>query len=434
MYEQGGTAPLFGFTGLALTGAQVDLARQTIGIASIVLTGGTAVLRRLADNSFNIQHLIRPGPAGPVTGAARPDTWRLAADEIRLEGFAAQVSNVLGRETMEWKELLLSMATFQTNPLAASIAALTLQDGKVVFTDSSLTPPVTMAMTHLDARIGGFSSADPRLASVAVNAEIDKVDQLQISGKTNPFGSPGETSLRALLRNVSLVPLSPYTAKYLGYELATGELSLDISLLLRGRKISAQNSIEIDSLTFGEKTESKDATKLPVRLVIFLLKDPHGNISLNVPIEKKLDGSKFELQKTIIDAVLTPFQKTSTFPFAALGAQSGIQGEDLGVQEFSFGSAELVPQEAAKLDTILQGLKEWPELMLDIEGSVDAKNDTGDLHLLAVDRARTVREYLLHNGTLEPDRVFLITNSAENVLREGSRALLFLKDKYRSAK
>lgn len=434
MFERGGTAPLFSLSELAATGVQVDLARQTIGIASIVLTGGSAVLRRLPDASFNVQHLIGAGPAGLATREARPDSWRLVAGEIRLASFAARVTDVLGSETISWKELLLSAAKFQTNPPAASIGAITLRDGNLVFTDPSLTPPVTMAMTHLDVRIGGFSSADPRLANVAVNAEIGEVAQLQISGQTNPISSPAETSLRGLLRNINLVPLSPYAAKYLGYELIEGELSLDISLLVQGRKISAQDSIEINRLTFGDRTESTDATKLPVRLVVFLLKDSQGNIFLNVPIGKKSDDSKFELQQTLIDTVLTPFRKAVTFPFAALVGQSGSQSEELGVQEFSSGSAELVPQETPKLDTILLGLKRWPELMLDIEGSVDAKNDSGDLHLLAVDRARTVREYLLNQGTLEPDRIFLINNSPENVPNKGSRALLFLKDRYRNAK
>ena len=196
--------------------------------------------------------------------------------------------------------------------------------------------------------------------------------------------------------------------------------------------LNSQNRIEIDRLTLGGKTESKDASRLPVHLVIDLLKDSSGKITLNVPIQIPLNDPKLDIQKAIIEAVLHPLAKTAAFPFTALGAQLGGGGEELGFQEFSSGSAELVPRETVKLDTILQGLKRWPDLMLDIEGSVDAKSDTGDLKFLAASRATTVKEYLLRLGSLEPDRVFLIDNSLENVPRKGSRALLYLKDKYRS--
>jgi hypothetical protein len=409
----------------------VDFLRQTIEAASLVVTGGSAVLRRLSDNSFNVQHQMKPGNTPSVTRPATSAHWNVGLAEIRLADFAAEINSVFGHETVAWKDLRISKPAFQMNPPAASVAEVTLQDGKLVFTDSSLQPPVRMALTHLDARIGAFSWANPRPVSVAVHARIDDAE-LQISGETNTTGTQGAMNLRGLLQNVSLVPLSPYVAKYLGYELTAGALSLDVAFLMQGRKISAKNKLKIDQLTFGGKIENTDATKLPVRLVIFLLKDQNGTITLNVPIGRTLDDPKFELQKTIIDAALHPFTKTAIFPFAALDAPSGGEGEELGVQEFSSGSAELIPRETGKLDTILQGLRRWPEFMLDIEGSVDARNDSGDLELLAADRARTVKEYLLREGTLEPDRIFLIDNPLEKVAQQGGRALLSLKDRYRS--
>jgi len=144
-----------------------------------------------------------------------------------------------------------------------------------------------------------------------------------------------------------------------------------------------------------------------------------------------LDNSSSEFPRTIVDAMLHPFLETTDFPFAVLAAVSGSGGEELGVQEFSPGSAELSPRESGKLDAILQGLESWPELMLDIVGSVDAENDTGDLLLLARERAKTVKAYLLRGGTLEPGRIFIISNTLVNIPKQGSRALLSLKDKYR---
>ena len=75
----------------------------------------------------------------------------------------------------------------------------------------------------------------------------------------------------------------------------------------------------------------------------------------------------------------------------------------------------------------------WPELVLDVEGSVDGGKDTGDLQLLAASRAAIVQAYLSRAGSLEPGRVFLIVHTLETVPRKGSRAFLSLKDPSGSA-
>jgi hypothetical protein len=239
-------------------------------------------------------------------------------------------------------------------------------------------------------------------------------------------------NVRGLLRNVDLVPFSAYAAKYLGYVLAAGSLNMEVRSVMRGRKLDIQAGVAIDGLAFGRWTQSADAAKFPVLLTVALLKDWDGRITLRVPLALALDDPGFKLQDKLIQGVLHPFITTAAFPFAALGARLGSDGEDLGIQEFSSQSVNLAPGETEKLDTILKGLKRWPEFMLDVEGSVDLEHDTGDLRQLADQRAQNVREYLLRLGTVEPDRIFLIENSLDNIPRKGSRALLYLKDKYRS--
>ncbi len=136
--EYEGDAAFFGLAELALTGAHVDFVQQTIEVASIVITDGSAVLRRLPDNSFNVQHVIKPVPTPSLTKAATASNWHVSVGEIRLTDFGAEMNHVFGRETVQWKELRFSKPTFQMNPLAASIAAVTLKDGKLMFTDHSL--------------------------------------------------------------------------------------------------------------------------------------------------------------------------------------------------------------------------------------------------------------------------------------------------------
>jgi hypothetical protein len=49
----------------------------------------------------------------------------------------------------------------------------------------------------------------------------------------------------------------------------------------------------VDQLEFGDKTESKDAVSLPIKLAVALLKDRNGVIDLNIPVNGTLDDPKF---------------------------------------------------------------------------------------------------------------------------------------------
>jgi hypothetical protein len=429
--EAGGSAPLFGLANLAIAGGSFDLQSRTIEAASLLVDGGRIVARRLPDGSLNFQHIARPARLPSAKKAGSPAEWRLAVGEIRVADFRAEMDNARSRVKAGWGELLLSKPAFQTKPMGGSIASIALREGILEFADSSVAPPARLAVTGLEIEIGGFSSADPRKASVAARAAIDATARLQIYGDANPIHGGGDTKIRALLQNVELTALSPYAAKYLGYELAAGDVSIDSALSIQGRRLGARNKIEIDRLKLGGKSAGKDATKLPIRVAIALIADSNGRITLEVPIEGTLDDPKLDLAKTFLEALFSPLMKTAADPFAAMGARLGKASEGLGFQEFLPGSAELLPREAWKLDTILEGLKRWPELMLDIEGSIDAKKDSGDLRLLAAGRAKAVADYLLRRGTVEPGRIFLVDAADGDVPSEGSRALLYLKDQYR---
>ena len=50
----------------------------------------------------------------------------------------------------------------------------------------------------------------------------------------------------------------------------------------------------LDQFTFGDKVDSPDAMKLPVRLAVALLKDRHGVIDIELPIAGSLDDPEFK--------------------------------------------------------------------------------------------------------------------------------------------
>ncbi|MEH1011309.1 hypothetical protein QM027_12245 [Campylobacter concisus] len=48
----------------------------------------------------------------------------------------------------------------------------------------------------------------------------------------------------------------------------------------------AQISVNFDSLTLGEKVDSKDAVNLPLSLAISILSDQNNQINIDLPVEE----------------------------------------------------------------------------------------------------------------------------------------------------
>ena len=90
---------------------------------------------------------------------------------------------------------------------------------------------------------------------------------MKITGLINPLTSDAFTDLSILFKNVELTSLSPYSAKYAGYPITKGKVSMDLRYALSKKHLDAENKVLIDQLTLGEKTDSPDATSLPVKLL-----------------------------------------------------------------------------------------------------------------------------------------------------------------------
>ena len=110
--------------------------------------------------------------------------------------------------------------------------------------------------------------------------------------------------IAANVRDIELGPFSPYSGKYVGYAIEKGKMSFDVTYKIENRKLDAQNKLVLNQLSFGEKVESPDATKLPVLLAVALLKDRNGVIDVNLPISGTLDDPQFSVGRIVITIII----------------------------------------------------------------------------------------------------------------------------------
>lgn len=278
------------------------------------------------------------------------------------------------------------------------VDAITLQDGNIRFTDNFVKPNYTANLTAIGGSIGTISTAANQTpADVTLRGSVDGTAPVDIHGKVNPLAPTAFVDLTAKADGVELTNLTPYSAKYAGYPITKGKLTMDLHYLLDQGKLTADNHIFIDQLTFGDRVESKDATNLPVRLAVALLKNSRGEIDVRVPVSGSLDDPQFSIGGVILRAFVNLIARAVTAPFSLLAsAFGGSGGEELGYIEFDPGTSDISQASAAKLDKLATALKDRPALKVDIIGRVDPEFDRDGLRREAVNRQ--IREQKLKDA------------------------------------
>jgi len=296
-------------------------------------------------------------------------------------------------ETRPQRSIAAALAGLATLP-PFSIGSIVISNNSAGLTDRSLSPGVNLAVQEFGGTIAGISSRQSQPADINLSAKVDGVGPVNIAGTLYPSISGETNDLKITLQNMDLTPASPYSGKFAGYGIMEGKLNLDLAYDIVGTKLKSKNVITLDRFTFGNKVESPDATHLPVRLAIALLKDRNGQILLDVPVEGSLDDPQFRVGKVVWHTLLNILVKAATSPFSLLGAAFGGNGDELSYQDFEPGSAVLSLANEKKLDSLVNALYERPGLQLEIAGSIDPENDRDSLRQANLDRQIRTRVWM----------------------------------------
>jgi len=358
---------------LGFTGMDISVAGEKIGakLGDIVLEDFYGRILLNAQGRLNVMDLVAaPGQAG---GSITQDTQtpgRSADTPAAPPAAAAPTSSGKGRGASAMPDI--------------SVNSVTLTRGRMTFTDRFVKPNYVAELSSIEGDITAVSSTNPQPANVKVTGRVYTTAPLSISGVVQPFAQYLSLDLKASAKGVDLPRFNTYSAKYVGYPIKRGKLSVDLEYKIKNRALQASNHVVLNQLTFGDKTNSPDATKLPVLLAVALLKDSRGNIDIRLPIAGSLDDPEFSVGGIVVRVLMNLVVKAVTSPFSLLASAFG-GGEELSYVEFAPGSVVLTDDTLQRIDTLTKALTDRPALKMDISGRADPKTDTEGLRQAWVD-------------------------------------------------
>ena len=338
---------------LQLQKLQLALAKHQVEIDKVALKTPDVAVDMSADKQLNLASLMKPAPAGQD---AKAETTEARADHAQQTAAPA------------WQVV---------------VHQVSLQQGTTRFRDASVKPVFKTGLYNIDFQLDQLTSNGPQPAHFSLTSKIDKYAPFNVKGTLAPLQQQPGFAFTSELHGLEMPSLSPYTGTYIGYDLQSGKLGLNLNYSLKDRKLSGNNNIVARQLYLGDKVESKQAVSAPVGLGLALLRDASGVIDLDVGVSGALDDPGFSISGIVMKALLNVIVKAATSPFQLLGSLVG-GSEDMGSVTFGKGSSVLDDANQTKLRQLVKALAQRPQLALTIHGSASAEDDKTSLQLQRV--------------------------------------------------
>lgn len=269
-------------------------------------------------------------------------------------------------------------------PMQLAIQLITIKDGRLSFIDRSLVPNAALLLDKLNGRYEKLSTDPTAVSTVDFSGLAGGLAPLSITGRAMPFRTDQDTDVTVKIGGSDLGDFDPYARKYLGRTITKGKLDVDARVAIQHRALDVAAKVKLDQFYLGDKVDSPDATHLPVKLALAVLRDRKGVIAFDLPVQGSLDEPNIRYGRIVWSAVLNLLGKVAASPFTLLGKAFG-GGEDLSFVAFGPGSDQLTPEAKKKLQALATSLNERPDLQMEVEGAADPGEDAAALRRAALD-------------------------------------------------
>jgi hypothetical protein len=278
--------------------------------------------------------------------------------------------------TVQESEATADTAAAPSN-MAYRIDKLNINKGEVLFSDHTLYRPFYYDLKDINVELSGLTNdAEQVPLTFAVNLN----DQGKLNGQsTLNMLHPNIFNMEAKLEKLRLLSFSPYTEYHIARPITQGTFDYDFSLELKPKNMVNNNDIVIKELEIGEKTENEPQVKAPVKLGLYLMKDPNDVIKIHMPVEGDPSDPSFSVSKIIWKAFSNLLIKAAASPFHMLGNLAGTRPEELENIPMPYAQDSLANDQRNTLDKIANILAKKPQLIFSFRQQTDPETEKSAL-------------------------------------------------------
>lgn len=194
------------------------------------------------------------------------------------------------------------------------------EPAKVIFNDRSANnQTINLAINELSVR--DIDSGKDSPSPFTFKAKVNRFGEVNAQGGYSLLSKAANGNWEASIRGLELTPFSPYMVRMNGYQISSGQLTLDSTGSIAERQVDSNNTFRAHNLTLKRApkpvreeaaAKASDATAaqpnqpqsgMPLDMALSLLSDDDDNIKLKIPVSGSIDDPKFGYQ-SVINVVL----------------------------------------------------------------------------------------------------------------------------------
>jgi hypothetical protein len=261
-----------------------------------------------------------------------------------------------------------------------TLGRLALTDGAVNFQDRSVSPVYRFSLAELS---GDVTDIDTRRAGqsgrLQLNGKVDRYAPLSVKGNLGASQEKSRVAVELSLSGYEMTGLTPYTGRYLGYAVQSGQLNLDTSVQLTGSQLDSNSQIRANNFYLGDRVDSDEAIKAPLKLGMAVMRNSNGVVQLPVGISGDLSNPSVSVRGLIIKAITNVLVKAATSPFSVLAGLAG--GENLEYIPYPAGVSQPDEGTRQRLEKLAGVLASRPALKINMAGTSRPQADRRGLAL-----------------------------------------------------
>ena len=291
-----------------------------------------------------------------------------------------------------------------TTQTKINVGPVNISNAVFNFEDKNLPLPFKTTVTKLNGKISEFKNTKSSTTNLELKGIVDDYGVAKITGILQPTNIKLLTDINLIFSNIAIKNFTPYSGKFVGREIKTGKLDLDLKYNIEKSNLEAKNNIVITKLELGEKVESPEAVSLPLDIAISLLKDSKGVIDINLPVSGNVDDPQFAIGSIVWKAFVNLITKAVTAPFSLLGAMFNFSEDEIKSVKFAIKEDEITPIQKETLDKIALILKAKKDIAIKISPSFNKEKES---EKIGKNRVLNIKEYLVKEKSINQKQIIL---------------------------
>ncbi|MDH3213649.1 MAG: DUF748 domain-containing protein [Myxococcales bacterium] len=241
-----------------------------------------------------------------------------------------------------------------------------VRGGALRFDDNNVSPAFSIEIRDLEVEAGSIALPAATVGSLSANATLTGGSKLVVTGHLG--AEDGKIDID--LKRFDLPPANPYAAAA-DLEIDRGALTLDSEVSADGPRWDIESQVTLHELQLNKQGSSGflDQLGMPIDVVLAVLRDPVGNISLPVSVAFEEGAVETDLLEIVMGALRQALVGAASIPLKGLGAVLGGGGEiSFDPIAFTPGIATPTEQNPERIAAVADLLEGQPGLDVTLSG------------------------------------------------------------------